>query len=140
VLTPDERRGARVLLLIVVAGALWDLTRAWRPAMAPFPEPAPGAIEAGASSDTASAATAAVSAIPRERSSKSAVRDTIDLNRASAAELEALPGIGPVLAQRICEHRRREGPFRTVDELRAVRGVGPRLLERVRDRLRVSGG
>ena len=137
-LTPDERRGARVLLAIVIAGALWDFARAWRPAMAPVPAGSPPPRSAVAA-ETLSAVTAARSASPRERSSKSASSDTLDLNRASASELETLPGIGPVLAQRICEHRQREGPFRTVDELRAVRGVGPRLLERVRDRLRVSG-
>jgi competence protein ComEA len=53
------------------------------------------------------------------------------------AELDALPGIGPVLAARIVEHRRAHGPFRRVEELRAVRGVGPRLFERLHGRLRV---
>jgi competence protein ComEA len=41
------------------------------------------------------------------------------------AELDALPGIGPVLAQRIVEHRSREGPFRSVEELDDVPGIGP---------------
>ena len=65
-------------------------------------------------------------------------RTVLDLNRAGAAELDALPGIGPVLARRIVEHRTRHGPFRRVEELRAVRGVGPRLLARLRPRLRVD--
>jgi competence protein ComEA len=59
-------------------------------------------------------------------------RAPIPLNRASAAELETLPGIGPVLARRIVAHREQFGPFRSTDELRAVRGVGPRLLARLR--------
>jgi competence protein ComEA len=139
VLTPDERRGARLLLAIVIAGALWDFARAWNAKMAPAPV-VPPAISSPVAAETLSAVTPERSAVPRERSSKWAARDTLDLNRATASELETLPGIGPVLAQRICDHRRREGPFRSVDELRAVRGVGPRLLERVRDRLRVSGG
>ena len=62
----------------------------------------------------------------------------VDLNRAAAAELDALPGIGPVLARRIVEHRQRHGPFRRVEELRAVRGVGPRLLARLRPRVGVG--
>ena len=66
--------------------------------------------------------------------------EKIDLNRASLAELDALPGIGPVLAARIVEHRLRHGPFRAVEELRAVRGIGPRLLARLAPRLTVGGG
>ena len=50
---------------------------------------------------------------------------SVDLNSATAAELDALPGIGPVLAQRIVDHRTRNGPFRTVDELDDVPGIGP---------------
>jgi competence protein ComEA len=49
----------------------------------------------------------------------------VDLNTATAAELDALPGIGPVLAQRIVDHRGRNGPFRTVEELDDVPGIGP---------------
>ena len=49
----------------------------------------------------------------------------VDLNSATAAELDSLPGIGPVLAQRIVDHRTRNGPFRTVDELDDVPGIGP---------------
>jgi len=62
----------------------------------------------------------------------------LDLNRADAADLDALPGIGPVLARRIVDFRREHGPFRRVEELRAVRGVGPRLLERIRPRVEVA--
>ena len=49
----------------------------------------------------------------------------VDLNTATAGELDALPGIGPVLAQRIVDHRSRNGPFRTVEELDDVPGIGP---------------
>jgi competence ComEA-like helix-hairpin-helix protein len=56
----------------------------------------------------------------------------LELNRADAGALRALPGIGPVLAERIVAHRSRHGPFETLDDLRAVRGIGPRLIERIR--------
>jgi competence protein ComEA len=56
----------------------------------------------------------------------------VDVNRASAADLESLPGIGPALARRIVEHREAHGPFRSVDDLDRVSGIGPRLLERIR--------
>ncbi|CCG02496.1 ComEA family DNA-binding protein [Blastococcus saxobsidens] len=49
----------------------------------------------------------------------------VDLNTAGMADLDALPGIGPVLAQRIVDHRTRHGPFRTVEELDEVPGIGP---------------
>ena len=62
--------------------------------------------------------------------------DLVDLNSADAAALDALPGIGPVLAERIVAHRE-DGPFTTVDELADVAGIGPTLLERLRDLVRV---
>jgi competence ComEA-like helix-hairpin-helix protein len=49
----------------------------------------------------------------------------LDLNRATRAELAALPGIGPVTAERIVRVRERNGPFRCVEEVRAL----PRLTE-----------
>jgi competence protein ComEA len=61
----------------------------------------------------------------------------LDLNRASLAELMELPGIGPVLAERIVRHRLVQGPFRSIEELLLVRGIGPRKLERLRAHLRI---
>ena len=49
----------------------------------------------------------------------------VDLNASTVADLDGLPGIGPVLAQRIVDHRTRHGPFRSVDELDDVPGIGP---------------
>jgi competence protein ComEA len=57
----------------------------------------------------------------------------LDLNHASAEELQALPGIGPALAARILESRARDGPFRTPEDLLRVRGIGPATLARLRD-------
>ena len=61
----------------------------------------------------------------------------VDLNAATAAELDALPGIGPVLAQRIVDHRGRHGPFRTVDQLDDVPGIGPAIAAELADLVRV---
>ncbi|MEX2530468.1 MAG: ComEA family DNA-binding protein [Gemmatimonadota bacterium] len=61
----------------------------------------------------------------------------LDLNRAGAAELEELPGIGPALSARILEARRARGGFRHVDELLDVQGIGPAVLERLRPHLEV---
>jgi competence protein ComEA len=63
----------------------------------------------------------------------------LDLNRASAQELETLPQIGPALAQRIVEFRTKQGPFKSVEDLLKVQGVGEKVLTRVRERLTVGG-
>ena len=63
----------------------------------------------------------------------------LDLNTASAIELELLPGVGPKKAADIIAFRRTRGPFKTVDELEMVRGIGPKTLERVKPLLTVRG-
>lgn len=63
--------------------------------------------------------------------------DRIAVNRASPAELEALPGIGPALAAAIVEERRRGGPYRSAEDLMRVRGIGPALVRRVTARIRI---
>jgi competence protein ComEA len=56
----------------------------------------------------------------------------LSLGAATAAELEQLPGVGPVLAQRIVSWRTDHGPFRAVDDLNDVSGVGDALMEQLR--------
>lgn len=58
-------------------------------------------------------------------------REPINLNEASAEELQRLPGIGPKLSQRIVEERQRR-PFKSVDDLDRVNGIGPKTIERLR--------
>ncbi|MBL0939256.1 MAG: helix-hairpin-helix domain-containing protein [Gemmatimonadaceae bacterium] len=58
--------------------------------------------------------------------------EPLDINSATAAELERLPRVGPALAQRIVAYRDKHGPFTSGESLRHVRGIGPstvRLLE-----------
>jgi competence protein ComEA len=64
----------------------------------------------------------AAAAAPAAGSSPSA---PIDLNSATLEQLEALPGIGPVTAQKILDYRRQHGAFHSVDELQGVPGIGP---------------
>jgi competence protein ComEA len=61
----------------------------------------------------------------------------LDLNTATAADLDALPGIGPVLAQRIVDHRAEHGPFTSVDQLDDVSGIGPAIFAELAERVRV---
>lgn len=60
----------------------------------------------------------------------------LSLNSATAEQLETLPGVGPVLAQHIVDHRTRVGGFRSVDELREVNGIGDRRFADLRNRVR----
>ncbi|WP_411573104.1 helix-hairpin-helix domain-containing protein [Streptomyces sp. WAC 01420] len=60
----------------------------------------------------------------------------VSLNTATQAQLETLPGVGPVLAQHIVDHRTRNGGFRSVDELREVNGIGDRRFADLRDLVR----
>ena len=61
--------------------------------------------------------------------------ERVDINTASAGELQSLPGIGPVLAERIVEHRETYGPFGCPEELLAVKGIGERLLDGLLDQI-----
>ena len=62
----------------------------------------------------------------------------VDLNTATAADLEALPGIGPTYAQRIIEHRQQKGPFTEINQIKEVQGIGQALYARINDRLTVG--
>jgi competence protein ComEA len=69
---------------------------------------------------------------PGASATSSTARGPVDLNRASAADLEGLPGIGPALAQAIIDYRQQHGPFQSVDDLADVRGIGPAKMEQLR--------
>ncbi|MEP7153057.1 MAG: helix-hairpin-helix domain-containing protein [Nitrospira sp.] len=62
----------------------------------------------------------------------------VDLNHATASDLEALPGIGPKLAQRVIEHRASHGPFEKVEDLRQVKGIGHKKFDRLRPHVLVT--
>ncbi|TDC35415.1 ComEA family DNA-binding protein [Micromonospora sp. 15K316] len=57
----------------------------------------------------------------------------VNLNTATLAELDALPGVGPVLAQRILAHREQHGGFKSVDDLRQVDGIGDARYEQLKE-------
>jgi competence protein ComEA len=64
--------------------------------------------------------------------------DPVDLNTATVEQLDTLPGLGPVLAQRIIEYRSSRGRFESVEELREVTGIGERKFADLRDRVTVT--
>jgi len=65
-------------------------------------------------------------------------RGLLDLNRATGQDFDALPGVGPKLAERIMEYRQSVGVFRSLDELRAVKGIGKKTFERIRPLVTVT--
>ena len=78
----------------------------------------------------------------RLQSSKSVARkitvdNPLDINRATLAQLDTLPGIGPVTAQRIIDHRNKVGRINALDELKKISGLGGAKFEEIKSLLRV---
>lgn len=65
--------------------------------------------------------------------SMSLVLAAVNINTATEAQLEALPGIGKVKAKEIVAYREQHGGFKTVQELQKVKGIGPVLYEKIKD-------
>lgn len=130
---PDWTTGPAKLVAVVCLGGACMVGLAWSIATRE-----PGAARAGVPlaamqappvGDAGGAAPAG-DAVPRV-----SIARRININTASAAELELLPGVGPAIAQRIVEFRDDRGPFRSLNDLDRVSGIGPRLIERLRDKV-----
>jgi len=78
-----------------------------------------------------------VSQAPLPASSQPASQ-RININTASARELETLPGIGQALAERIIEHRNKYGPFRKPEHLIIMRGISDKRFQNLRDLITVE--
>ena len=74
------------------------------------------------------------------RSPKPPPLNSLDLNKATQAELMTLPGIGPTLAERIVKYREENGPFADVSEIQEISGIGEKRYERIKQWIRVGGG
>ena len=79
-------------------------------------------------------------AAPTPTRSPSSSVGTLNLNTADTETLQALPGIGPALAERIVAYRLEHGPFQTVEDLRQVPGIGTKRWERIRLAIRHAKG
>ena len=77
---------------------------------------------------------ASVDRTPSEKNSP----QPVDVNSASAAELQKLLGVGPATAGAIIHHRTRSGPFRRVEELLIIRGISRAKLRRLRSHVRLN--
>ena len=79
-----------------------------------------------------------LSAQPSTAAPRRSHKGLLNLNRATEEDFDALPGIGPRLAERILEYRKSAGAFHSLDELRAVKGIGKKTFERIRPLVTVS--
>lgn len=120
----------RVILFLTAAFFCGVLIRAVRDDARPLPDAAEPGIQAPLHAPE----------LPRENAGGGGERPMagVNLNSAGSAELIRVPGIGPVMAERILAYRRECGRFRSVDELIRVRGVGPKTLEKIRPYLRID--
>jgi competence protein ComEA len=141
-LTEAERRGAWVVVALLLIGTAHDLWRAHtlarqRESIAARTSATDSAAAPYAGPGDDSLGPRPPRALTPRPPGESAA--PIDLNHATAQELDALPGVGPVLAGRIVTQRTLHGPYRRVEDLLAVRGIGPRLLDRIRPHVIVRG-
>lgn len=102
-------------------------TAAPRPTASPAPTTTTGATTATERPPATSAATRTPSALA-----------VVNINTASKEELEALPGIGAAIAQRIIEDRAALGPYKQIEDLARVRGISARMIDLLRDRITVG--
>lgn len=106
--------------------------------------PAPGAVAGqqlypGASADPRDLFNPPAVDPPARRAQQPAVTSPVDVDRATASELEVLPRIGPALAKRIVADREANGPFGSIEGFQRVRGVGPAMAAALSGTVTFSG-
>ncbi|GAA2549450.1 hypothetical protein GCM10009861_06550 [Neomicrococcus aestuarii] len=94
------------------------------------PGSASGSVPGNSLDDSSTSGANATDSAPSVSGTSPVTNTVINVNVASAQELEALPGVGPALSQRIVEFREQNGPFASMAELDAVSGIGPALIKK----------
>lgn len=119
--TPDELKAVYFLCALAAAGGIARLFRAGEapPGSAVVAPHLPGQDIRAQAARSRRAEALAQPLGPAEK---------VDVDRGTADELERLPGVGPALARRIVEDRRRSGPYGSLAELDRVPGIGPAML------------
>ena len=146
----QPKRGGN-LLLAVIAVCTIAASIIFNATLIPPAQPVAVSYPASASSSQPSNFDSiSVSSSPSSTSSpsdpSSGISDTpsaaqlVDINRADAAQLDTLPGIGPALSQRIIEYRQQNGRFETVEELVNVKGIGEKTLEKLKPYITCGDG
>ena len=75
---------------------------------------------------------------PAAKADTSPAPAVVNLNTATAEQLDSLPGVGPKVAARIIEYRQKNGPFKKIEDLMNVRGIGEKNFLKIRNRLTVG--
>lgn len=73
----------------------------------------------------------------RQRKKQAEVKDLVNINTATAEELDSLPGVGPAIAQKIIAHRKQD-PFRSIEDIMLVKGIGKVKFAKMRERITVE--
>lgn len=144
-MAPAEQRALRraAILLLVLSAARWG-TAQW-PGSEATPSNLTARLEGVGSGEAGGRGPEDL--LRRSRSARDEVErrsrpldpgERLDPNRADAAELDRLPGIGPALAEALVRHRREVGPFASPGDLEAVPGIGPKLSSRLAPLLDLS--
>ena len=140
----DAERGRRIgagVLGVVAAAGIGHAVLTRGPEAAPAAIDLAGQVEPAGHEHKVGVTAPGAPGAPAERARAavgSGAGSLIDINTASAAELDLLPGIGPALAGRIVEHRVANGSFSSVDGLDDVHGIGPRTIDRLRAMVTIS--
>jgi competence ComEA-like helix-hairpin-helix protein len=123
-----REEAARVIALSIVAIALVGLSALRSVPAGPPAPPMPTCTDgAHRSRDDGRVRCGAGEGDPLTTSEQMLAGTKMDVNQASAADLEIIPGIGPKLAARIVEDRAANGPFASIPDVERVSGVGPKL-------------
>jgi comEA protein len=153
--TPQEIKALLFLLVALLVGSGITIYKRHHRSFAPeliFNESSPGSFESQSESNETPKDTsheiskdsiASPISFPQDENRLSSVyqnplKKKIDLNSASASELELLPQIGPVLSQRIINYRKTKGKFQKIEDLMKVSGIGPKTFEKIKDQILVK--
>ncbi len=151
---PDWTTGPAKFILVAVLGLICGTGLAWSILRESTPASSPSHLRAKTSipTDTTTPATKETPSPTRQYEEFPDVQSPpvvkpaaatspsnsslLNLNTATQAEIELLPGIGPALASRIIEHRTARGSFKSITDLDAVSGIGPKMIERIKPLVR----
>jgi competence protein ComEA len=117
-----------LMLLAVAAMAVLPVAAAAAPRAQQASAPAPSQAKAPAASSKSSAA----------KPSAGASTTVVNLNTATQAQLEGLPGVGPAMAQRILEYRKANGAFKKAEDLMNVKGLGEKKFLKLKPQITVG--
>src|SRR5262249_51642022 len=132
---PAKWAAVAVLGLSSIFGMAWSILHTTAPTPA---APAPKPIAAPLLSPVQPEPTADSAPPAPKPPAPPTIARRVNINTATAPQLELLPGIGPRLAERIIDDRTAHGPFKRIDDLDRVKGIGPQTLQKLRPLITVD--